>query len=149
MLPDRSWCFLFPFSCLLYKLSFTPHEQDYSDNMGYVFPNTSLVNKIEYCILHQSLRNTSVYFLVIGVNQLTKYHDSWEMSNARVVNLEPLHCLLLSLLIFCTCKPKVSMVTGVFCLVFFILFFLLFDFWKAETWFALGATAVYVRLLNV
>lgn len=100
MLLDRSWCFLFPFGCLLYKLGFIPHEQDCSDNMGYVFPDTSLVNKIDVC------------FLVTDASQLAKYHDSPEMSSARVVSLD-LHCLLLSLLIFCTCKPKVSMVTGV------------------------------------
>lgn len=76
MLPDRSWSFLFPFGCLLHKLSFTPHEQDYSDNMGYVFPNTSLVNKIKYCILYESLGNTYVYLLGIDVSQLAKYHDS-------------------------------------------------------------------------
>lgn len=64
MLPDRSQCFLFPFSCLLYKLGFIPHGQDYSDNMGCVFPNTSLINKID------------VYFLVIDMSPLAKYHDS-------------------------------------------------------------------------
>lgn len=100
----RSQCFLFilsPFSCLLYKLGFIPHWQDYNNNMTYVFPNTSLVNKI------------NVYFLVIDVSQLAKYHDSWEVSNARVVSLDSVHCLLLSLLIFCTCNPKVSVATGV------------------------------------
>lgn len=61
MLTDRSWCFLFPFCCLLYKFGFTPCEQDYSDNMGYVFPDTSLVNKIEYSILYQSLGITYMY----------------------------------------------------------------------------------------
>lgn len=112
MLLDRSWCFLFPFGCLLYKLGFIPHEQDCSDNMGYVFPDTSLVNKIDVC------------FLLTDASQLAKYHNSPEMSSARVVSLD-LHCLLLSLLIFCTCKPKVSMVTGVLpgVLFFFNLFF--------------------------
>lgn len=64
MLLDRSWCFLFPFGCLLYKLGFIPHEQDCSDNMGYVFPDTSLVNKIDVC------------FLLTDASQLAKYHDS-------------------------------------------------------------------------
>lgn len=64
MLTDGSWCFLFPVGCLLYKCGFIPHEQNYSDNMSYVFPNTSLVNKID------------VYFLVIDMSQLAKYHDS-------------------------------------------------------------------------
>lgn len=123
-MSDRSCCFLFrsqcflfilsPFSCLLYKLGFISHWQDYNNNMAYVFPNTSLVNKI------------NVYFLVIDVSQLAKYHDSWEVSNARVVSLDSVHCLLLSLLIFCTCKPKVSVATGVLpgVLGFFLFFFL-------------------------
>lgn len=76
MLPDRTWCFLFPFGCLLYKLCFTPHEEDYSNHMGDVLPNTSLLSKIEYSILYQSLGNTYLYFLVIDMSQLAKYHDS-------------------------------------------------------------------------
>lgn len=44
---------------------------------------------------------------------MAKYHDSQEMSSARVVGLDSVHCLLLSLLIFCTCKPELCVATGV------------------------------------